>query len=328
MRFPFSRRRFFGGAATLLASPLLGSIPASAAPTAKSARRPATGALALRQVATEVLDIGYYATGPQTGRPVVLVHDLNYDIHSYAELAKLLARKGHHVMVPFLRGHGSTRFKEEATPRSAQLGALGKDLIDFIDALHFPEAVFVGFGWGAQAAYAASVARPTRVIGVVMAGNGRVDEASLWHQFYFHTEDGRAELEANRGDIARTIWKKNSPKARFDEARFARVLPSFANPDHVAILTHAYRHRKDGQGGDPRYDAIEQRLAAGAPVAVPAITLQGGASGVMPLAKALNFSAAHSHRELPGVGHDLAVEAPAALAAAAEELVAKGKWRT
>lgn len=283
---------------------------------------------ATQRVSTERLEFAYVAAGPEDGRPVVLVHDFGYGVDSFARATPLLAAAGLRVLLPQLRGHGATRFIDAAAPRSGRAAALGKDLIDFIDALHFPEAVFVGFGWGAQAAYAANVARPSRVIGVVMSGNGRVDEASLWHQFYFHTEDGRAELEANRGDIARTIWKKNSPKASFDEARFARALPSFANPDHVAILTHAYRHRKDGQGGDPRYDAIEQRMAVGAPVAVPAITLQGGASGVTPLAKALNFSAAHSHRELPGVGHDLAVEAPAALAAAAEELVAKGKWRT
>jgi pimeloyl-ACP methyl ester carboxylesterase len=331
-QFP-SRRAFLLGAATGLAGLGFGSLPAHAAANARArtgTRTPQkkSSGLAIQQLSTDVLDIGYHAAGPENGRPVVLVHDFGYDIHSFVDVAPRLAAAGYRVLVPHLRGHGSTRFKDAATPRSAQQAALGKDLIDFIDAMHFPEAVFAGIGWGAHAAYAATVVRPTRCIGVVLSGNGRADEASLWHQHYFQSEAGKAELQANRRDIARTLWKRNSPASKFDEERFARAAASFDNPDYVDILVHAYRHRHAGAAGDPQYDTLEKRFAAKPAVAVPAITLAGAASGVAPATDALQFTAAHSHRDLPGVGHDVAQEAAQAFADAAAELVRTGKWRT
>jgi pimeloyl-ACP methyl ester carboxylesterase len=325
--FP-SRRAFLQGAAAGLAGLGFAGLPATTARAGTRASQKESSPLAIQQLTTDVLDIGYYAAGPADGRPVVLVHDFGYDIHSFIDVAPRLAAAGYRVLVPHLRGHGTTRFKNEATPRSAQQAALGMDLIDFIDAQHIPEAVFAGIGWGAHAVYAATVIRPSRCVGVVMSGNGRIDEASLWHQYYFLTNAGKAELQANRRDYARALWKKNSPARKIDDARFARAAASFDNPDYVDILVHAYRHRHAGAAGDPQYDRFEQKFAAMPAVAVPAITLAGAASGVVTATDALQFSAAHNHRDIAGAGHDVAQEAAQAFADAAAELVRTGRWRT
>ena len=314
------RRAFLAAAAAAGAAPLLAGLPAQA-------RGRIPPPLATLQLDTDLLHVAYHAAGPESGRPVVLDHDFNYGIDSFAAVAPRLAASGHRVLAPFLRGHGGTRFRDQDTPRSAQQAALGKDLIDFIDALHFPEAVFVGIGWGAHAAYAASVVRPSRVAGLVLAGAGRAGQAGPWHQFYFGTAAGNAELEVHRADIARVLWKKHSPATPFDALRFERAAHGFDNPDHVAILAHAYRHRQGQAEGDPRYAALEQRFASPPPAAMPAIVLQGGASAVPP-ATGLRFSSFHAWRELPGRGHDLGLEAPDAVAAAAAELIAMARWRT
>ncbi|WP_020653071.1 alpha/beta fold hydrolase [Massilia niastensis] len=320
-QFP-ARRAFLLSASAGLAGLALPSL--HAAPAAGDAK----GALALQRLSTDHLDIAYYAAGPEDGRPVVLAHDFGYDIHSYTRVAPILAAAGMRVLVPHLRGHGGTRFKDPGAPRSAQQAALGKDLIDFIDALHFPEAVFAGFGWGAHAAYAASVVRPTRCIGLVLAGLDRIDEATPWHRHVFGTEAGRLDLDKNRRAIARSLWKKHSPRAPFDEALFRRATASFDNPDYVGILVHAWRRRHGGAEADPHYEALEKKFAQQPTTGVQAITLAGAASGVAASSAGIAFTGAHSHRQLEGVGHHLPFEAPQAFADAALELVRKGKWRT
>lgn len=343
-----SRRRFLLAASAGVAGFALEGIPAAgAAPAVRhSAPRKAPKTLPrlpVQQVKTDLLNIGYHTAGPEEGRTVVLLHDFGYDIHSYAEVAKLLAAEGFHVLVPYLRGHGTTRFKDAATPRSGQQAALGSDAIALMDALHIPEAVFAGFGWGARAACVAALLKPTRCVGVVSVNGYPIDdiakagsplsaqtETSLSHQYYyFQTERGRAQLEANRRDIARILWKDNSPAWRFDDAVFERAAEAFDNPDFVDVVIHSYRHRLGRVAGDPQYDEAEKKIAAQPVIAVPSITLEGTASGVAPARDTADkFSGPYSHHPISGAGHNLPQEAPKAFADAVTELVRKGKWRT
>jgi pimeloyl-ACP methyl ester carboxylesterase len=343
-----SRRSFLIGASAGIAGIALTRIgSAHAAPpsygTIKQTTKPvALPRLPVRQIGSEVMDFGYYSAGPEGGRPVVLLHDFGYDIHSYAEVAQLLAAQGMRVLVPHLRGHGTTRFLNAATPRSGQQAALGSDAIRLIDTLHIPEAVFAGFGFGARAACAAAVLKPTRCVGVVAVNGYQVDdparaaeplppqeEARLWHEYYFQTERGRAGLEANRRAIARLLWQHNSPSWRFDEAIFERAAASFDNPDYVDVVIHAFRHRLGNAAGDPQFDALEKKLALQTAITSPAITLEGTASGVQPLRDpGAGFAGPHSHRRIAGAGHNLPQEAPHAFADVVAQLVHNGKWRT
>jgi pimeloyl-ACP methyl ester carboxylesterase len=257
---------------------------------------------ALLRVATDTLDVAYLAAGPENGRPVVLVHDFGYDVHSFTRVVPLLAGAGVRVLVPWLRGHGGTRFIDAAAPRSAQQAALGRDLIDFIDALHLPEAVFAGFGWGAHAARAASVVRPTRCVGVVFAGIGRIDADGPFERYLFRSNLGQRALRLEPRGVARTLWQRLSPAAPIDAALFARAAPSFDNPDFGAILTHAWAVRHAGAAPDPAYASLEKKFAL-PPPAVATIALDA------------------MTRHLP-------FEAPHAFAAAALHLVRGGAWRT
>jgi pimeloyl-ACP methyl ester carboxylesterase len=341
-----SRRRFLFSSASLA----LAAIPAAAAPQRllkPPLRVPVNPApmLPIRQVRTGVLDIGYYETGPEHGKPVILLHGYPYDMHSYAEVAPMLAAQGWRVIVPHLRGHGSTRFLDAATPRSGQQGAIGQDVIDLMDALHIPEAVLAGYDWGGRAACVAAVLKPSRVVGLVSVNSYLVQdiaraglpispkiEAGLWYQYYFTTERGRAGLEKSRDDVARVLWENNSPSWRFDGPTFARSAKSFDNPDFVEVVVHSYRHRLGLAPGVPAYDAIEAKLSALPPIGVPSITLDGVDDGVIPAndgtASAARFSAARIHRQVPGAGHNLPQEAPRAFAEAVAALARGGKWRT
>lgn len=309
------------------------------------ARRTASGTLPelpLLQLSTDVLNIAYHSAGPEEGRPVVLLHDFAYGIGSYAQVARLLADEGFHVLIPQLRGHGATRFNDPATPRSGQQAALGMDAIALIDALHMPEAVFAGFGAGATAACAAAVLKPTRCVGLVSVHGYQLNdtaqaavplpaeaEARRWHQYYFQTERGRAGLQANRRDIARSLWQVHSPGARFDAVAFDQAANSFDNPDFVDVIIHAYRHRFGNAVGDPQYTQAESKLALRPAIGVPTITLAGTASGMAMVGDpGAGFSGPHSHRQLAGAGYHLPHEAPRAFADAVAELVRKGKWRT
>jgi pimeloyl-ACP methyl ester carboxylesterase len=301
--------------------------------------------MAVRQVQTDTLDIGYHETGPENGRPVILLHGFPYDIHSYVEVAPMLAAQGYRVIVPHLRGHGTTRFLDAAAPRSGQQAAIGQDVIDLMDALHIPEAVLAGYDWGGRAACVVAALRPSRVVGLVSVNSYLIQdiakaetpapakvEAGFWYQFYFLTERGRAGLSANRDDIARIMWEGNSPSWRFDGPTFARAAKAFDNPDYVEVVLHSYRHRLGHAPGFAEYAKQEAILATGPVIKVPAITLDGIDDGVIRAtdgsASAAKFSGPRSHRRVPGAGHNLPQEAPKAFAEAVIELARGGKWRT
>jgi pimeloyl-ACP methyl ester carboxylesterase len=289
-----SRRAFMKSAAALAAMAL---------PALRT--RAASGPM--RRVSTDVLDVAYLTAGPEDGRPVVLAHDFGYGVESFSRAAPLLAAAGLRVLAPQLRGHGGTRFHDPATPRSGQQAALGKDLIDFIDALHIPEAVFAGFGWGAHAAASAARVRPTRCIGLVLSGIGRIDEAGPRERYLYASDAGRRELDVRRRQLARETWRRLSPQAPFDAALFAQVAPALDNPDYVPVLAHAWLSRHAPldplAAPDPRYAALEKKFAQPADTAVAALTLAGA-------------------------GHHLPFETPRAFADAVLDLVHAGKWRT
>jgi pimeloyl-ACP methyl ester carboxylesterase len=337
------RRRFLLTAAAGAAGLALGEsrLAAAASPIAPGP----SPAMSIRQVQTDLLDIGYHEAGPEDGRPLILLHGFPYDIHSYVEVAPMLAAQGYRVIVPFLRGHGTTRLRDERTPRSGQQAAIGADVIALMDALHIPEAVLAGYDWGGRAACVVAALRPTRCVGLVSVNGYLIQdiahagaplaapiEAGLWYQYYFQTERGRAGLAAHRGDIARVLWKNNSPTWRFDDATFERAAKAFDNPDYVEIVIHSYRHRLGLAPGYPDYEEAEKKLAMLAPLAAPTITLDGMADGVVPAtdgrAAAARFSGPRIHRQIPGAGHNLPQEAPKAFADAVAELARTAKWRT
>ncbi|MDB5974653.1 MAG: alpha/beta hydrolase fold family protein [Nevskia sp.] len=342
------RRRFFGAAAMTIAAAQLainGSADAQSSSTDPSrprAIKPGSNTAfgTLKQIKAGVLDVGCYETGPADGPPVILLHGFPYDIHSYAEVAPILAAHGCRVIVPHLRGHGTTRFLDEATPRSGQQAAIGADLLALMDALNIPHAVLAGYDWGGRAACVAAALWPERCAGLVSVNSYLIQdiakaavplpakvESGLWYQFYFLTERGRAGLTAHRRDIARILWTNNSPTWHFDDATFERSVAAFDNPDYVDVVIHSYRHRLGSAPGYPQYADLEQRLAALPPITVPTITLDGGADGVIPAtdgkSTAARFTGQRQHRIIPGVGHNPPQESPAAFAAAVWDLASK-----
>jgi pimeloyl-ACP methyl ester carboxylesterase len=292
----------------------------------------------LHHVEAGVLDIAYHEAGPVSGPPVVLLHGFPYDLHSYVDVAPMLAAKGCRVIVPYLRGYGPTRFRDDATPRSGQQGAVGADLIALLDALAIPRALFAGYDWGGRAACIGAALWPERCSGLVsvngyliqdiakaQAPAGVAHEVAYWYQWYFQTERGRAGLAANGREIAHVLWQQWSPNWGFDDATFERSAMAFDNPDYVDIVIHSYRHRYGLAEGDPRYAEIEQRLAAQPVIAVPTITLDGDSDGVAAAsdgsADAAKFADRRAHRVIPGAGHNLPQEEPEAFVAAVLELV-------
>jgi len=292
----------------------------------------------LRHVDAGVLNIAYHEEGPATGPAVILVHGFPYDIHCYVDVAPQLAARGCRVIVPYLRGFGETRFRDAATPRSGEQAALGADLIALIDALAIKRAVFAGLNWGGRAACIGAALWPDRCSGLVtvnsylvqdisraMAPAAPEDEASLWYEYYFQVERGRAGLAANRRGIARLLWEEWSPDWDFDDATFERSAAAHDNPDFVDVVIHSYRHRFGLADGDPQYADLQRRLAALPPITVPAITLDGDADGVLPAsdgtASAAKFTGRRIHRVVPGAGHNVPQEAPEAFAAAVMELI-------
>src|SRR5262245_43768254 len=244
----------------------------------------------IKQVQAGVLDVGYLDLGSSDGSPVLLLHGFPYSIESYAEVAPMLAARGCRVIVPHLRGHGSTRFLRDETPRSGQQGAIGVDVIALMDALKVPRAVLAGYDWGGRAACVAAALRPERVAGLVSVNGYLIQgiahagtplppaiESGLWYQYYFQTERGRAGLEANRRELARTLWLRNSPSWQFSEATLDRHAAAFDNPDYVDVVIHSYRHRLGLAPGFPDYEDVERRLAALPIIPVPTITLDGKA---------------------------------------------------
>jgi len=292
----------------------------------------------LRRIEAGVLEIAYHESGPADGPPVLLMHGFPYDIHTYAEVAPLLAAEGCRTIVPYMRGYGGTRFLSTDTPRSGEQAAFGADLLALLDALEIDRAVLAGYDWGGRAACVVAALWPERCAGLVSLNSYNIqniaramepdtpeNEHSLWYQYYFHSERGRAGLQKDRKAIARLLWKLWSPTWRFDDATFERSAAAFDHPDFVEVVIHSYRHRFGLVTGDPAYADIDRQLAAQPVIRVPAITFDGIDDGVRPPADASahapRFSGPRSHRLVPGAGHNLPQEAPRAFADAVLELV-------
>ena len=281
----------------------------------------------LQQIDAGLLDVGYVDVGPRSGQAVLLLHGWPYDIHAFAEVAPLLVDAGYRVVVPYLRGYGTTRFLSPSTMRNGQPAALGVDVVSLMDALGIEQAVIGGFDWGARTANVVSVLWPERCKAQVSVSGyliGSQDanmiplppaaEFSWWYQFYFATDRGRAGYDRNRRDFAEFIWRQASPKWDFDDATFARTAAAFANIDHTDIVIHNYRWRLGVADGEREYDDLEKQLAATPAIAVPTITLEGDANGAPhppPEAYASKFSGKYTHHTIGGgVGHNLPQEAP------------------
>lgn len=290
-----------------------------------------------KHVNAGVLDIAYEEGGTRGARPVVLLHGFPYDAHAYEEVIPLLAAQGCHVIAPYLRGYGPTRFRSESALRSGQQAALGHDLLALMDALDLPRAVLAGYDWGGRAACIVAALWPERVEGLVSGSGYNIQnipwsmqpvapelERLDWYQYYFHSERGRAGLTQHRRALCRLLWKDWSPHWAFDEATFERTAASFENPDFVEIVIHSYRHRFGLAPGDPALEETERRLAAQPVIAVPTVVLDGGSDGVDPVGSEETdprFTDRRERRVLPSIGHNLPQEAPAEFAAAVLSLV-------
>jgi pimeloyl-ACP methyl ester carboxylesterase len=296
----------------------------------------------LQEVDAGDLRVGYAEQGPADGPVVVLLHGWPYDIHSFADVTPLLADAGHRVLVPYVRGYGSTRFRRPETPRNGQQAAVACDVVAFLDALEVDRAVLAGFDWGARSADVVAALWPERCAGLVSVSGYLIGsqaanatplppeaELAWWYQFYFATERGRAGYAANRREFNRLIWRLASPRWEFDDAAFDRSAAAFDNPDHVDVVISNYRWRLGTADGEARFDELERRLAAGPPVAVPTITLEGDANGAPhppPAAYAARFTGRYEHRTVTGgVGHNLPQEAPGAFAAAVVDVAGWGR---
>jgi pimeloyl-ACP methyl ester carboxylesterase len=326
------RRSFLTRAAMAAAATgLTSGAPARATETAANA--PPTSLGPIKQIDAGALSVGYAEVGPADGSPVILLHGWPYDIHTYADVAPLLAAKGHRVIVPHLRGYGTTRFLSSGTMRNAQQSALAADIVALMDALGLDRAVIGGCDWGARTANIIAALFPERCAALVsvsgyLIGNPQLGmtplppkaELQWWYQFYFATERGRAGYAAHTREFARLIWELASPRWRFDDATFERSAKALDNPDHVAIVIHNYRWRLGLAEGEAQYDTFEHRLAAAPAIAVPTITLEGDANGAPhpdPSSYARMFTGKYEHRLIEGgVGHNLPQEAPVAFAQA------------
>jgi len=335
------RRRFFGAVAMTIAAAQFGMISSAVAQTGTS-KPPIVPPIKpginksfgpLKQIDAGLLNVGYAEMGPSGGPPVILLHGWPYDIHSFIDVAPVLASKGYRVIVPYVRGYGTTRFLSNDTVRNGQPSALAVDTIAFMDALKIDKAILAGFDWGARTANIIAALWPERCKAMVSVSgyligsqeSGRMplppkNELQWWYQYYFATERGRAGYDKYRHDFAKLIWQIASPKWKFDNATFERTAASFNNPDHVSIVIHNYRWRLGLAEGESKYDDFEKRLAAFPVITVPTITLQGDADGAPhPDASsyARKFSGKYSHRLIKGgIGHNLPQEAPRAFAQA------------
>jgi len=331
------RRKFIGAAAITIAASQLDVTPFSVATKERnvgmfnSATNTSFGPI--KQIEAGLLNIGYAEAGPANGRPVVLLHGWPYDIYSFVDVAPLLAAKGYRVIVPYMRGFGTTRFLSSDTVRNSQPSALAADAVALMDALKIDKAVIGAFDLGARSANIIAALWPERCKAMVSVSGYLISsqeanklplppqaEFTWWYQFYFATERGRAGYEKYRRDFNKLIWRLASPKWNFDDATFERTAAAFDNPDHVAIVIHNYRWRLGLAEGESKYDQFERRLAESPVINVPTITLEGDANGAPhpePAAYAKKFSGKYEHRLIKGgVGHNLPQEAPQAFAEA------------
>ena len=339
------RRRFFGTAAMAIAAAQLGMIGSSGAqaqPTQLPAIKPGTNMSfgPLKQIDAGLLNVGYAEAGPADGPAVILLHGWPYDIHSFVDVTPLLASAGYRVIVPYLRGYGTTRFLSSDTLRNGQPSVVAIDAIALMDALKIQKAIIGGFDWGGRTADIIAALWPERCNALVsvsgcLFGSRETQKVPLppkaelqwWYQYYFATERGRAGYDKYRHDFSKLIWQIASPKWDFDDATFDRSAASFDNPAHVAIVIHNYRFRLGLAEGEPKYGDLEKRLAEAPDITVPTITLEGDANGAPhadPSSYAKKFSGKYAHRTINGgIGHNLPQEAPQAFAQAIVD-VAKG----
>ena len=338
------RRRFLGTVAVTITTAQLSTTTARAETSgSKLAHLPSVkpgthvSFASLKQIDAGLLNVGYAEAGPINGPPVVLLHGWPYDIHTYVDVAPVLASAGYRVVVPYLRGYGTTRFLLAETLRNGQQAALALDAIALMDALQIEKAIVAGCDWGARTADIIAALWPERCKALVSVSGyligsqalGKVPlppkaELQWWYQYYFATERGRAGYDKYRRDFAKLIWAIASPKWTFDDATFERSAGALGNPDHVSIVIHNYRWRLGLAQGEPKYEALEKRLAEAPVITVPAITLEGDANGAPhpePGSYAGKFSGKYSHRTLSGgIGHNLPQEAPQAFAEAIVEV--------
>src|ERR1700761_5024503 len=345
------RRRFLGSAAGAFAAAQFGwsgqalahSGPGPAKPTEVPAIKPGTNVSLgpLKQIDAGLLNVGYAEAGPAGGPVVILLHGWPYDIHSFVDVAPVLASAGYRVIIPHLRGYGTTRFLSSDSLRNGEPAALAVDVIDLMDALKIEKATLGGFDWGARTANIVAALWPERCKAMVsvsgyLIGSQQSGEVPLppkaelqwWYQYYFATERGREGYDKYRHDFSKLIWQLASPKWNFDDATFDRSAKSFDNPDHVAIVIHNYRWRLGLAEGEARYDEFEQKLAKAPVITVPTITMEGDANGAPhpePSAYAKMFSGKYSHRTISGgIGHNLPQEAPQAFAEAVVDVATEG----
>jgi pimeloyl-ACP methyl ester carboxylesterase len=341
------RRRFMATAAMTLALAqvaISGSAEAQPGTTERnsvSTIKPGTNTsfALVKQINAGLLNVGYAEAGPADGAVVLLLHGWPYDIHSFVDVAPLLAQAGYRVIVPYLRGYGTTRFISNETMRNGEPAALAVDIIDLMDALKIEKAIIAGFDWGARTANIIAALWPERckamvsvsgyLIGSQQSGQMPLPpkaELQWWYQYYFATERGRAGYDKYRHDFSKLIWQIASPQWKFDDATFDRSAAAFDNPDHVAIVIHNYRWRLGLVEGETKYDELEKRLAQAPVITVPTITLEGDANGAPHLdasAYAGKFSGKYLHRVITGgIGHNLPQEAPQAFAEAVGEIAA------
>lgn len=303
----------------------------------RTSTNPAPSVAPVKQIKAGPLDVGYWELGPADGVPVLLLHGWPYDIHTFGQTAKILAAAGHRVIVPYLRGFGSTRFLSAETPRNGQQSVFATDMIALLDALGIEKTVVAGCDWGARTACILAAVWPERVIALVsvsgyLIGSQRANrmplapkaELAWWYQFYFATERGRLGYEANRTEFAKLIWQLASPDWKFDAETFSRSADALDNSDHVAIVISNYRWRLGLADGEPALNAIEEKLAAAPTITVPTITLEGDANGAPhpePSSYAAKFSGRYGHRTIPGgIGHNLPQESPVEFAKAVRDI--------
>lgn len=334
--FQLPRRTFLAATAFGAAAAQLAALTPAFAQAAGAPRRLEP----LKSIDAGALNIGYYEAGPANGAPVILLHGWPYDIHMFVDVAPALAAAGFRVIVPYLRGYGTTRFLSADTPRNGQQSVVAVDIIALMDALKIQVATVAGCDWGARTACIMAALWPQRVKALVsvsgyLIGSQEAGKAPLppqaelqwWYQYYFATERGRAGYEKNRHDFAKLIWQTASPRWNFDAATFDRSAAALENPDHVAITVHNYRWRLGLVEGEAKYQALEDRLAKAPVIGVPTITLEGDANGAPhpePGAYAKKFSGRYEHRLVSGgIGHNLPQEAPEAFAKAVID-VARG----
>jgi len=335
------RRRFFGAIAMTFAAARFGMIGSANAQAIKASAKelPAvkpgthTSFGPLKQIDAGLLNVGYAEAGPADGPPIILLHGWPYDIYSFVDVAPLLAAAGYRVIVPYVRGYGTTRFLSNDTPRNGQQSVVALDVIALMDALKIQKTTIGGFDWGARSADIVAALWPERckalvsvsgyLIGSQAAGKTPLPpetELQWWYQYYFATDRGRDGYDKYRHGFSKLIWQIASPKWNFDDATFDRTAASFDNPDHVAIVIHNYRWRLGLADGEAKYDDLEKRLTAAPVITVPTITMEGDANGAPhpePSTYAIKFSGKYSHRTITGgIGHNLPQEAPRAFAEA------------